>query len=85
MCKKRREKFVDDGRTIANMNVDGMSCYQPPREKEEKVAESEPLKLNFKEKVYMTKGVMGAALLVAGIFILVFTLFILFSIFIWFA
>lgn len=85
MCKKKKEKYLDDGRTIANINVDGMSWYQPPREKQEDITESEPLKFTFKEKLAMMKGIMGAAFLVVGIFILVFGLFILFSVYIWFA
>ena len=27
MKKRNKEKFVDDGRVIANMNVDGMPWY----------------------------------------------------------
>ena len=26
--KKKKTKFVDDGRTVADMNVEGMPCYR---------------------------------------------------------
>lgn len=32
MPRKKKEKFVDDGRTIANMNVEGMPWYNPARD-----------------------------------------------------
>ena len=34
MGKRKREEFEDDGRTIANMNVDGMPWYLEKREKQ---------------------------------------------------
>lgn len=87
MAKKKREKFVDDGRTIASMNVEGMPWYAPPSSgaPQKEAGESEPLTLTRKEKAAMMRGVMGAALLVALVFVAVFTLFILFCVFVWFA
>ena len=77
--RKHRDDFEDDGHIIANMNVDGMPWYEPKREKNE-----EKLELTKEEQRYLISGALKAALLVAGIFILVFFLFILFCTNIWF-
>ncbi|MCX4312357.1 MAG: hypothetical protein OSJ83_00645 [Clostridia bacterium] len=37
MAKKRKHYDDDDGRTIVDMNVDGMPWYQPNRDKNKKV------------------------------------------------
>ena len=34
MAKKKKTKFVDDGRTIADMNVEGMPWYTPGKKEE---------------------------------------------------
>lgn len=88
---RKKEKFVDDGRTIANMNVEGMKWYDPSRDKEPEPEEQpgEQLKpapepLTFKETLAVAKGVTLAALLVGGVFVIVFTLFILLCRFVWF-
>lgn len=79
--KKKREKFVDDGRTIANMNVEGMPWYTPGRDEFES---QEPLNdLTKGETWAILWGVLKAALLVGMIFIAGFTLFILFAYYIW--
>lgn len=87
MSKKKREKFVDDGRTIANMNVEGMPFYNPAKKEsiDTSTGTKEPIQLSGKEKAAMMRGVLAAALLVAFIFVAVFTLFILFCVFVWFA
>lgn len=36
MSKKDKQTFEDDGRTISNMNVEGMPGYDPHREKKRK-------------------------------------------------
>ncbi len=83
--KKKKEPFIDDGRVIANMNVEGMPWYQDvPRTDYGKEEKEPPLKLTRREKAAMMRGVMGAALLVAFIFITVFGLFLLFCVFVWF-
>ena len=79
---KNKKKDWDDGRTVANMNVEGMPWYVP--DKKEKTSESEPVELTKKETFAMMKGVLGASMLVALVFVVVFTLFILFCVFIWF-
>ena len=87
--KKKKLKFVDDGRTIANMNVDGMPWYNPVKSDiPENTKASDVVKVNddltLKEKAAMTKGVLLAGLLVGGVFALAFTIFILFCAFVWF-
>ena len=101
MKKKKKEKFTDDGRTIADMNVEGMPWYNQTlkenrtffeRESESRDISGENEKLNlkgeekltFKENLQITKGVLAASLLVALVFILVFSAFILFCIYVWF-
>ena len=94
--KKKKVKYIDDGRTIANMNVEGMPWYNPAKASDivddvnlsENSAKSRdlvnPEPLGFKETVAMTKGVLAAALLIGGIFVIIFLLFILFCVYVWF-
>ena len=74
---KKKEIFEDDGRTVADMNVDGMPWYVQKREKPQ-TQESDPLNLTAKEKWAMMGGVMKATMLVTLVFGLGFFLFILF-------
>lgn len=86
--KKEKQPFVDDGRVIAKMNVDGMPWYSKssiPSEASMTQKGEVPLKMNTKEKMAFLKGVLGAAFLVAFLFIAVFGLFILFCCYVWFA
>lgn len=84
MKKNKKQKFIDDGRTIADMNVEGMPWYNPAEKKAgTDASKSELASLSGKETAAMIKGVMAAALLVAVIFIVVFFVFILFCKFIW--
>lgn len=86
----KKRPFVDDGRVIANMNVEGMPWYNgvPKTDGDDTLQNSgvqpEPLELTRKEKASLMRGVMGAALLVGLVFAAVFTLFILFCVFVWF-
>lgn len=75
MRKKKKDDWVDDGKTIANMNVDGMPWYNP--EKKEKKDE-EKIVLTPKEKRTFIWATIRSALLIALIFAGVFFLFILF-------
>lgn len=80
--QKQRTEFVDDGRTIANMNVEGMPWYSPQKEK--KISSvGEELFLSKKEERAMLGGVMKASLMIAGIFGLVFFIFILICVLLW--
>lgn len=93
MAKKRKEKFVDDGRVIADMNVDGMPWVKPsPRRNEAdgKDGDSEkplPQELDAPLSKKETKGLILnsvlAGLFIAGIFIAGAALFILFCSHVW--
>lgn len=89
MSKGKKQKFIDDGRTVADMNLEGMPWYNPATAKragEEAVSDqagSELASLNGKETAAMIRGIMAAALLVGVIFIGVFLLFILFCQYAW--
>ena len=73
---KKHDHFEDDGRTIADMNVDGMPWYVQKRERPA-ASESEPLELSRKEKWAMMGGILKATILVTLAFGLGFFLFIL--------
>ena len=70
----KREEFEDDGRTIADMNVDGMPWYL---EKREKQPEQEKIELTKEEGRAMMAGILKATLLVTLAFGVGLTLFIL--------
>ena len=86
MKKKKREPFVDDGRVIANMNVEGMPLYKyiPDTSAAGASKEQPPIELTAQEKRAMMRGVMSAALLITFIFVAVFAAFICFCVFVWF-
>ena len=85
MKKKKREPFVDDGRVIANMNVEGMPWYKDIPDTSGKASKEQvPIELTPQEKRAMMRGVMSAALLITFIFVAVFALFICFCVFVWF-
>ena len=69
----------DDGRTIANMNVDGMPWYSKKRS-EKKMPMTE---LSKEERKGLYSGIIKAVALVAVVFITVFFLFILILTKIW--
>lgn len=75
---KYREE--DDGRTIANMNVDGMPWYMRPEQK----TQGEKVRLSKAEARAAMWGALKATLLVVAIFAGAFALFILFCDNIWF-
>ena len=85
---RKKEEFVDDGRVIANMNVDGMpwhdraarrqSAENDPATDEEVMHNREEMsKLSRKQTFHLIMGVVGAALLVAAVFALGYFLVIL--------
>ena len=78
----KRDDFEDDGRTIADMNVDGMPWYAPNRQDPEN---TEKVELTREEQRWMIGGALKAALLVGGIFGIVYFLFLLFCTKVWFA
>ena len=78
----------DDGRTIAEMNVEGMPWYKPTGNADEQTGEVSPdaprAQLSPEETRYATWVALKAALLVVGVMCAGLTLFLLFAQFIWF-
>ena len=70
----------DDGRTIADMNVDGMPWYMDKARK----TQGEKVRLSKPEARAAMWGALKATLLVTGIFAGAFALFILFCDQVWF-
>ena len=72
----------DDGRTIVNMNVEGMPWYV--KERETPPAGGENSEMTKEEARRYTWAAVRAGLLVALVFGVVFALFIAFCDFVWF-
>lgn len=71
--KKKKDDFVDDGRVIAPMNVDGMKWYVPPSVKKEREEASEKYEnLTKKERRAFTNGALAAGLVIGLVFIAAF-------------
>jgi len=88
MATQRKLHDDDDGRVIANMNVDGMPWYQRSERQlsgfNKSKSGSDFSDLTKDETREIIKGALKASLLIAGIFILAMLLFILFCLYIWF-
>ena len=90
MAKNRKTYDDDDGRTVADMDVDGMplSLSGTLRAMGKKQPRTESSKdfsdLTKAETFQIVKGAVLAGLLIAGVFIVGCLLFILFCIFVWF-
>ncbi|MFA5561700.1 MAG: hypothetical protein WDA00_03590 [Eubacteriales bacterium] len=96
--RKKKEYDDDDGRTIANMNVEGMPWYQKrahddtPADPQSPAgegagdagADNQPITLTKTEGRAMMRGVLLAAFLVGAVFFGAIALFILFCIYVWF-
>ena len=81
----KKPSFVDDGRVVASMNVDGMPWYSPKAKREQAGGDvSAPIAMDRREKAAFTFGVLKAALLVTFVFIGTLLAFILFCTEIWF-
>lgn len=79
-----REQDWDDGRTIADMNVEGMPWYVSGKKTDgTEKTKKEPV-LTREESRYYTWGAVKAALLVTGVLCAGIALFILFCQFVWF-
>ena len=85
--KKKREPFVDDGRTVADMNVDGMPWYDGKTEEIKKMSGSDSKlpELDRQGNLALMWGVISAALLIGAVFATAMFLFILFCVKVWFA
>ena len=71
----------DDGRTVANMNVEGMPWYVPERPELSPGDKPEPL--TRRELWRFIRSATAAALLVAGVLSLALVLFVLFCTKVW--
>lgn len=71
MAKKKKNDYYDDGRTIVNMNVDGMPWYNPNRTDRKKKDKDKP---SFKERMAMIFGAYRAFLPFVGITIAAFAI-----------
>ena len=82
--KRKKEELEDDGRTIANMNVEGMPWYHRPSidAKADSNRPSEPM--TPEEQRLYTWAAIKAGLLIVLVFAVVFGLFIAFCDFVWF-
>ena len=77
---KKKHEFEDDGHVIADMNVEGMPWYQEGK----KPGDTDPATdLTKGETWAAVRGMMKAALLVTGAFILAGFLFILLLLYLW--
>ena len=77
----------DDGRTIADMNVEGMPWYSPQRSQSAAAGERKTGRetaMTRDESRYYTWGALKAALLVVGVICAGIVLFVLFCQFVWF-
>ena len=82
---RRRERPLpegDDGRTVVNMNVEGMPWYAPERSKAKTSPGSEGM--TREQMGFFTWGALKAALLVVGVICGFLILFVLFCQFVWF-
>ena len=86
MTKKKPElPEWDDGRTVADMNVDGMPWYDSRLDRsQDGVPEAEPHQMTREEQRMYTWAAIKAGLLVVLVFAVVFGLFIAFCDFVWF-
>ena len=86
MADKRKLHDDDDGRVIANMNLDGMPWYQRSErfERNKREQASDFSDLTKEETREIVKGALKASLLIAGVFILAMLVFILFCLYVWF-
>ncbi len=97
-ARKKKQYSDDDGRTIANMNVDGMPWFRGDPDGEADPSQNQPqggglaeggknnekITLSKKEGRAMMRGVLLAAFLVGAVFFGVIAIFILFCIYVWF-
>lgn len=77
-------EFVDDGKKVADMNIEGLPWYQKELEEEESRRRQNVPELNTRETRKLIYSSLLAALLVGGAFIGALALFLLFCINVWF-
>jgi hypothetical protein len=80
---KQRKEFEDDGRVIANMNIEGTPWYVPEGMNSGDTGQNRT-KPTRSETFAMIKGALAAGLVIGFVFVLAFFIFILFCTEIWF-
>lgn len=92
---RKKEKFEDDGRQIANMNIEGMPWHDKERAMREQMGGDIPQEiktekrkspideLTRKERWVLYRSVMAACLVIGLIFAGAAFLFILFCVYVW--
>jgi hypothetical protein len=83
MRKKEKEKFRDDGRSIADMNFDGAPWQTKSKARIESGSGQEELQLTKAETFQLMKTALFAGLIIGLVFVGAFLIFILFSTKIW--
>lgn len=81
--KKRREFEDDDGRQIADMNVEGMPWYMPKSSRASDPQNGEKVDLTREERMSLYGGILKAVLLVTAAFVGVYFLVIFLMTRIW--
>ena len=81
MARRKALPPEDDGRSYADMNVDGMPWYSQKAQEDKR---SEKINLSPKEARSAMLGALTAALLIALVFAAIFAGFILFCDHVWF-
>ena len=82
-ARKPKEIPGDDGKTVVNMNVEGMPWYVPKRKTPETEG-AEPYRMTKEEFRAYKWAAVRAGLLIALVFVAAFGLFIAFCDFVWF-
>lgn len=80
---KKKSKFEDDGRIVADMSFEGTNIERADR-KEPASPEFENEPLDRKQTISVIRGALLAGLLIGLVFVGVFLLFLLFATKIWF-
>ena len=88
MKKKKKQEWIDDGRQIANLNVEGMKDYCPMPEGSDgdragKGDAPQKIVLEKGERRAVYFGIFKAMALVVSVFVAAYTLFMLFCYYIW--
>ena len=83
-ARKPKEIPGDDGRTIVDMNVDGMPWYVPKRKADAEAEGENPYQMTKDELRAYKWAAVRAGLLIVLVFGAVFGLFIAFCDFVWF-
>ncbi|NLA95881.1 MAG: hypothetical protein GX838_03455 [Clostridiaceae bacterium] len=85
--KDKKERFVDDGRVIADMSVDGMPgplFLRKARKQQAKVTDQLQVKLTKREYITTSLGMISSYVIFGLVVFGGFALFILFCIKVWF-